>query len=85
MNFCKWHTIEIVRVNSCDTYKGFHETNTNNNNNNNEKALTVSAQISQDHMATAFHFLISNLGAARAPFPPFVGYRNQKEMRNTLS
>ena len=36
-------------------------------------------------MATAFHFLISNLGAARAPFPPFVGYRNQKEMRNTLS
>lgn len=25
--------------------------------------LTVSAQISQDHMATAFHFLISNRGA----------------------
>ena len=30
--------------------------------------LTVSAQISHDHMATAFHFLISNLGDERGIF-----------------
>ena len=30
---------------------------------NNDVGLTVSAQISQDHIATAFHFLISNRGA----------------------
>jgi hypothetical protein len=33
-------------------------------NENNDVGLTVSAQISQDHIATAFHFLISNRGAA---------------------
>jgi hypothetical protein len=28
----------------------------------------VSAQISHDHMATAFHFLISNRGITESPF-----------------
>ena len=34
---------------------------------NNDVGLTVSAQISQDHIATAFHFLISNRGALVLP------------------
>lgn len=35
---------------------------------------TVSAQISHDHMATAFHFLISNLGGAPADFAAGFAY-----------
>lgn len=34
------------------------------------KVPTVSAQISHDHMATAFHFLISNLGGAPVVLAP---------------
>ena len=34
---------------------------------------TVSAQISHDHIATAFHFLISNLGGA-GPFAGALAY-----------
>ena len=42
--------------------------------------LTVSAQISHDHMATAFHFLISKRGAVSAFFAPFacVPYHEKK-------
>lgn len=34
------------------------------------KVPTVSAQISHDHIATAFHFLISNLGGAPVVLAP---------------
>jgi hypothetical protein len=40
---------------------------------------TVSAQISHDHMATAFHFLISNRGPTCAVVAATVAFHNNKK------
>lgn len=82
VNYDKWHTVIIIYI-CCDCNLMLDKTILWLIHYNCKRSeLTVSAQISQDHIATAFHFLISNFGAGKEVF--FFDYIAKKQGESVL-